>query len=461
MHTIMITMRYGLSARSVLRTDLYKNLKKNGCKIIIVCPAANEPYLKKELGDNTTLELYPVFKLGFWEKIFSATANIMLFSHPLCTRTLAIKRLIDLRNHAYLSFLMAGLVSFLRLDRSYYLRLWAEKLDWQLFSHPSFEQLIKKYAPDLLVTTDLFGPDLHFVREARKKNIETICLVKSWDNLTSKTRIRVCPDWIVVWSEQQKQEAMQLHFVPEHKIKVLGALNFDHLANPKFIVASKEAFFKKIGVKPDRKLILYAAANKMTFSDENNIRLLNKIFESDALKHMCHLHIRKYPKAQKDFDFVDMLPNCSAEDSGKVVPAWVDRVDQTKKDLYHAKELLTHTDILIQVGSTIALDAAYLNKPVFCLSIEEEIKKTSYFETARYSRHFTHNFYLEKSGGICIITNVDELVASLNKYLDNPQFDSEKRQKMVKLIAGDCDGKAGQRISDFILFRLNSSLQRD
>ena len=75
---------------------------------------------------------------------------------------------------------------------------------------------------------------------------------------------------------------------------------------------------------------------------------------------------------------------------------------------------------------------------------------------ARYARKFTHNFYLEKSGGVCVVTSKEELISSLKKHLDYPQFNYKNRQEMVNLIAGTRDGMVGHRIGTFLLSRLNA-----
>ena len=60
-----------------------------------------------------------------------------------------------------------------------------------------------------------------------------------------------------------------------------------------------------------------------------------------------------------------------------------------------------------------------------------------------------------------MVSNKEELISSLKKYLDYPQFDYKKRKEMVKLIAGTCDGRVGQRIGSFILSRLNTKSKKD
>ena len=460
MHTVMITMRYGLIARNVLRTDILQGLLDEGLRVIVVCPAANEQYLKDEIENGqVTLVPFPYIKFGRFERVFEMLADALLFGHPGVTHTMTSKWLDSLTEGHWVSFLLRGLVGLFFLHKFRFLRFIAEKCDRRWFSHESIKGLFDHYRPSLFVSTDLFGMDHAFVREAAQRKIQNVCLVKSWDNLTSKTRIRVHPDQIVVWSKFQADEAARLHFFPQDRIFISGSPNFDHLAPLGASVSPRDSFLRRIGANPDRKLILYSSANKLTYSDEANIRRLHRIFESGVLGYKCHLHIRKYPKAQQDFSYLLSLPHVTVEDAGRVVLAWDDCVDQSREELTHVRELITYTDILVQIGSTIALDAACMNKPVIGYFLEEEISKAPWYDYVHRVRNFTHNHYLEELGGVKIVTSEPELVHGLKSYLDDPTLNSQGRSSMVRSICGEVDGKAGERVAKYLISQLHAKVK--
>jgi hypothetical protein len=453
MKTVMISMQYGLVARNVLRTEILSRLREAGCRVVVVCPAAREPYFQQEFcNDGVVLEPFPRIKSSLEDRVFAKVTNTLLFSHPGMTKTITIKWLNSLGERAYGSFIAKGLASPFLLRKSRTLRHAAESVDSRHFAHPAVLALLEAYRPDVVVTTNLFGQEHHFHRVARRMGIRSVCLVKSWDNLTSKTRIRVHPDHIVVWSDLQKQEAVDLHFFPEERIHVAGAPNFDHYAKEEFRpTRSREAFLRSIGAEPDRKLVLYSPANKLTYSDEENIRMLHRILEGGMSGRKCHLHIRKYPKAQKEYSHLLTLSNLSVEDAGIVVKAWSDRVDQPFEEMRHLRELMMHTDVLVQIGSTIALDAACFDKPIVAYFPPSRRPDVPWYDYMYRVRDFTHNRYLEDTGGVRVVCDEQEMTAVLARYLQWPETDSENRRAMVERIAGPVDGKAGRRTADFVL----------
>ena len=452
MNTIMITMRYGLVARNVLRTDVLQGLLKAGFRVIVVCPASDEQYLKDEFADSQVfLVPYPVLQLSRIERMFSVIADALLFGHPGVTRTITSKWLHSLTERRFVSVVVRGILGLLCLHRSRFLRLLAEKCDRRWFGHQEVQEVIDRYRPSLLITTDLFGEEHAFVREGLRMGVRNVCLVKSWDNLTSKSRIRVHPDRIVVWSGFQADEADRLHFFPRERVFISGAPNFDHLGPSGSPVQPREKFLTRIGAKPDRKLILYSPTNKLTFSDEANIRRLHRILESGALGHRCHLHIRKYPKSQQDFAPLLSLPNLTVEDAGRVVSAWDDSVDQSRSELEHLRDLMSHIDVLVQIGSTIALDAACMNKPVIAYFLDEERSNAPWYDYVHRVRYFTHNYYLEQLGGVKIVTSESELILALKTYLEDPLLDTSARRKMVETICGEFDGQSGRRVAQFLI----------
>ena len=452
MNTIMITMRYGLVARNVLRTDVLQGLLKACFHVIVVCPAANEQYIKDEFVDSqVTFVPCPVLKLSRFERMFVATTDALLFGHPGVTRTVTSKWLHSLTDRRFFPFIVRGILGFFFLHKNRFLRLLAEQCDRRWFGHQEVREVIDRYRPSLLITTDLFGEDHAFIREGSRQGIQTVCLVKSWDNLTSKSRIRVHPDRIVVWSDFQAEEADRLHFFPREKVWVSGAPNFDHLGPNGSPIQPREKFFSRIGAEPDRKLILYSPANKLTYSDDANIRRIHRILESGALGHKCHLHIRKYPKSQRDLSHLLSLPNLTVEDAGRVVPAWDDSVDQSRAELEHVRELMFYTDVLVQIGSTIALDAACMNKPVIAYFLEEERSNAPWYNYVHRVRYFTHNYYLEQLGGVKVVTSESELILALKRYLDDPLLDSSARSRMIETICGEVDGQSGRRVAQFLI----------
>ncbi len=450
--TVLVTLRYGLVARSLFRTGFLDALRSAGLKLVFVCPAAREKYLVEEIaGPQVVLEPFPSITSSAAESVFEAFADALLFDHPGTTFTMTMKWRRLLKEHQYLSFVWKGLLSIVRLHRSARLRRLGERLDRRLFRHPEVDSLLDRYKPDVVVTTDLFSSENHFIREAVRRDIPTVCLVKSWDNLTSKTRIRVHPDRIVVWSERQRDEAAALHFYPPHRVAVLGAPNFDLFRQVQLPQHDRTAFMRSIGADPSAKLIVYSPGYKLTKSDDENLLRIHRIVHSGALPYPCHLHVRKYPKSPQDFSHLLHLPGFSVENAGRVVEAWADRIDQPREEMVHLGELMSHADVLIHIGSTIAVDACCFDTPTigfFLDSMDVSISRNDY---PPHVFDLTHNRYLVDLGCQRVVRTEEELVAALREYLQHPETDRQGRKAVVETICGKFDGRSARRAAELVM----------
>jgi hypothetical protein len=357
-------------------------------------------------------------------------------------------------------FTAKALLAIPRLHRSRWLRARAEHVDRSRFSHPEVGAVLDRHRPDLIVTTDLFGSEAQFVREAHRRGIRSVCLVKSWDNLTSKGRIRVHPDFIVVWSDLQRQEAQTLHFFPTERIAVSGAPNFDIFKAGAYPWLPRAEFMRSIGADPDSRLVVYSPGYKLTHSDHENILRIHRVLHTGNLPFRCHLHVRKYPKSPQDFSDLLHLPDLTVEDAGIVVTSWDDRVDQPRAEMVHLAQLMRHTDVLIQIGSTIAVDAACFDRPVIGYFLDAQSPQVSPHHLARRVFAMTHNRYLVDLGGVWVVRTEAELAMALRTYLTTPELHREGRRRIVERICGIFDGRAGDRIAEFLLRCLGEAAPR-
>lgn len=460
MSTILVTIRYGLAARNVLRTEILTGLLRNGHRVVVVCPAAGEQYLRDELvGRNVVLEPYPQFTSTVVERMFAGMADSLLMDHPGATETLTVKWLHLLSQRRYGSFIAKALLAPLMLHKSAVLRRVADRIHAKLADEPRIAAVLNRLQPDLVVTTDVFSSEAYFIAEARRRNIPSVGLVKSWDNLTSKGRIPVEPDTLVVWTPLMQDEAMHLHFIPRERLHVEGAPNFDLLVNPVPPFVPRAEFMDRIGAPRNAKLVVYSPGYKFTRSDDDNIRMLHRLIGSLSLGQPVHLHIRKYPKSPQTFDHLRKL-GITIEDAGVVVPAWDDSVDQQQQHVRHLGELMLHADVLVHLGSTIAIDAACFDTPTIGFGLDSRDSRLPWAHYARRIFKLTHNRYLAVSGGLRVVTTEPELARALEEYLSKPERDRDGRRRMLQQIAGEVDGRAGERIGRLLSSAVDAGRSR-
>lgn len=125
------------------------------------------------------------------------------------------------------------------------------------------EEVLREVRPDVVLVTPLlyFGsPQVDLVRAARDHGVPVCHCVGSWDHLTTKGMIHEIPDRLTVWNEAQRTEAAEIHGVPPERVVVTGAQAYDHwfTAAPS---TTREAFCAKVGLSPDRPILLYLCSS--------------------------------------------------------------------------------------------------------------------------------------------------------------------------------------------------------
>jgi hypothetical protein len=195
---------------------------------------------------------------------------------------------------------------------------------------------------------------------------------------------------------------------------------------------------------------VYSPGNKLTYSDERNIRLIHGILESGEAGFAGHLYVRKYPKSRQDFSHLADLGHFGVGEAGIVVNAWADHVDQPAEHMQHLGEVMHHADVLVHLGSTVAVDAACFDTPIVGYFLDANAER-SRFDYAPHVFDLTHNRYLTDLGGQRVVRTRAELIEALRKYVQDPTLDRSGRRRIVDAICGRFDGRSGERIAAFLV----------
>jgi hypothetical protein len=451
----MLLVRYGMTARNLLRGPFMETLAASGARIVVVTPAANEAYLREELDPSgVTLVETPVLRKRLRERVWDYLADALVFGHPGTTRTITVKWLHEgLIDKHYVDFAVRGAASALFLHRSKRLRRLLLSIGKRFCSHPELSDLFDTYKPDLFVASYTFEPDVHYLQEAISRGIRSVGIVKSWDNLTSKTRMATEPDVLVTWSPHMKEEAIRLHSVPPERVEVVGTPQFDvHFNHTP--VATREQFMESIGAQPDKRLIVYCPEPKWTYSDANNLRLIHEVVSAPDFPYDVHIHVRNYPKAERNYEAMERELGITSERSGTTIAAWADSFDQSVEQSEHMAELMEHADVVVQVSSTIALDAACHDTPCIGLSLDPSNPEVPWALQARRGYETNHNKLLVDLGALKLARSRDELKALLLRYLEDPSLERVQRSAIIDLVIWRRTGDAGKALATFVLGQL-------
>jgi hypothetical protein len=344
------------------------------------------------------------------------------------------------------------------------LKLWRKFLRWVYYLIPDdyAADLFEKYKPDLLFAVNMFSAeDFRLLRYAKKHGVKTITTAKSWDVLNTKAFTRVIADRICVFNEFNRNEAIKFGDYPPEKVTVVGFPQFD-VYRKKEIFISREEFFNRIGADLKKTLILFAVPGdwKNPYTHEVMIGLDNAIEEgkiTQPVQILARFH-PKYPstgeslKGLKNFimdrpgTYFSREKEKSLDTSVSAVFAWT----FTDNDIVHLANSIYHSAIIINTESTMALDAAAMDKPVILIGYDG-FQKLDYWHSILRNYDKDHFRHVMETNGCRLAKSLGELVKFINMYLDNPKLDAEQREDLRKKLLYKVDGQSSKRLADAVL----------
>ncbi len=229
-------------------------------------------------------------------------------------------------------------------------------------------------------------------------------------------------DYLIVTSENIKDDYSEAFQIPYNKIKSLGLPRMDYYFENHDVDALKSEFLKKNGSSSNKKIILYAP----TFRNEEKY---NNIFDyldleefNENLGRDYILALRLHPKI-KDFYKEDISTN------GQYIDV---------SDYENEQELMLMSDLLITDYSSIMIEYVALDKPVVFFTYDLD----NYLSN---ERGFYYDFKKTVPGPI--VYNSQELV----DVIKNNELDKSKISEFLKTQFDVIDGNSSKRVVDFLL----------
>src|ERR1043166_950968 len=453
--TVFLFLRQGISNRNLLRTDFLKSLQKNpAVRIVIVSPIGDEARFRQEFeAPNVCLEKWPRTKVRFWEKRLKNLKDYVWVSRGL-TQAIRVRRLAQ-RGKWGLAWRdrvgsLAKNVGITEAD--------INRWEMKIYKSPTaVSRLYEKYRPELVIFTRLFGTNLHVIKEAQKRSIPVLCLVESWDNFVCKGPLSIVPDSMAVWNEGMVSEAQELHGFPRERVQVVGVPQFDLYTDRATFLERKE-FFQAHGLDPSKKLITYAASTEGFIPNEPDIceivyKTLNEERVGMPVQLMLRLHPITSPALREEYvRRFSGRPNLVVQSPGRL-SALHDGWDPSWSDMVNLASTIHYSSVIVNIASTMAIDAAVLDKPIVTIAFSAPGKQT---HSKFFDDIFGHSHYkkLVATGGLHLVESPDDLVNAVRSYLLNPAVDAKGRERLREELCFQLDGGAGARAADLVLRQL-------
>lgn len=455
MKKIFLTVGEDIIARNILQTNFWsvfiKENKDN--KIVLLVHKDKQKHFEEIFGDkNVQVEGFEHAPFSKTEKIFFSLARSAIKNHTnLWSKMRSYDRGDSGVFTTYLkrlhTFIFGGNNGYKKLLRFLILKTKPDNITYELFN---------RHKPDVVVALSMtnFEFDVPIAKEAKRRGVKIVGMVRSWDNFSSHGLLRVVPDVLFLQNKFLKEMAIKYQAIDEKEIPItlVGLPHYDAYHSPEKFLISREEFFKMYNLDISKKLIVYGAMGDFLFPQEAELaNIFEEIVEKKLVKEKAQIFFRVHPKFPNALNKIKQMKHVLADLS----PSYIDQSGrQTKLD---SKSIfintLVHADVVISGASTVVIDAIVLNKPIICVGFDGSTpnKDVGYWTSVkRFYDTYTHFEALMATGAIKLAKDKNELAEQINRYFANPAVDSKKRKRVLDIFVEPFDGHAGERVAQQI-----------
>lgn len=459
MKTVFIIASQALIIRNVLRSGTLEELVRAGHRVVILLAAKEVPqYVRDELeNDQVSIVSVPELPVGKLHRQFIKCTHYLIWNRTTKryfrysthfvnrSRVESALHICLLRAASALGFALRPLVRFLETS------LFKE-------THGAIQELFDKHKPDLVFSTSITSKiDNKIMKEARRRGITTIAMPKSWDNVT-KMYLRFVPDYFIVQNNILKERLSTLQDFPEKRVFVSGFPQFDWYRRPG-IIRSREDHFKKLGLDPALPMIFFGSQGQW-FKDDYRIAeyiyswIQNHEFVKDSqlLVRPHYTNVRTTPLRR-----FKGRPLVALDETFKISEAFSDNWDPTEPEIIDFVNTLYHSDVVVIILSTIALDAACFDKPIINAAFGAKYRNGK--DITPEMKSTEHYQWVLKTNATSVAHTPEELKSFINAALMNPDEKKEQRKVLRENVCYMVDGKASERIAHVLLSALNDTLE--
>jgi hypothetical protein len=468
--TIVFVVWHGFVARYFLRTGILPALRRAGVRIVALVPNPEAEYLRAEL-EPQGVELEPLrvqHRLG-GGFLTHLRQHAMANGHTsLAFRKRYAKFRSKHRRRRLRTLAMDAGVRALWRSRT--LRGALVRAEERTAGRDLHADIFDRLRPDLVVmaSTGYLAEDNLVGREARRRGIPTATVVSAWDNASSNGYGGAIPERVIVWSERMAAQMTRFQDIPVDRLRVGGVALFDPYVSGEGI-ASREELLPSLGLDPARRTILFATCSPRLYGDS-----------LDVAEHLAgELDRGRFGDAQLVVRLHPASLKAKSPESAEAYQAMAARhahvhidvpelrsdelvVDIPREETLRVAALLTHSDVLVNVFSTMTLEACLVDTPTVVVNWTAGAElggapaKRSWLKpwmTPFYMRwgDYVHQQEVIARGAVRIAGTFEEITRLVRTYLDDPALDRGARADVARLETGPTDGRAGERIARELL----------
>ncbi len=446
---IGILIPNGYWARNFLRHDFLARMHKEGVELLLISPLAKDEKFRKIYGKHFVkiVEPAPLPALArkyanFLNRLFQGSSSISSYKHLLkegVVRSGGEERWIDRFPHTPFA---RSLFSFLQKRN---IRLLLNSL---FLGGRQYRSLIESL--DLLLDTHPFNCEhLPFVVEATRQSCKRIAMIISWDNITTKGHIAGDYDVILLWNDIVRDEVLRYYpeqFNAESAVST-GVPNFD--AYFQRDIEEKKRFAESINWQEGEKLVTFTTTpHRLSWDEESYIEQIWKHLKEKSSPF--RLHVRLHPLDSIDrYQHLFGYSEISFDEPEKQEVFSDGWWNPDGNGTRHLAATLFYSDLVINVFSTISLEAALFDTPV--INICYDVTGREYEQSVTRYPDFEHYRKVIETGAVKLVYSEQELKQAIDFYLEHPEAERKERKILTEKQCKYTDGKSLERITNILL----------
>jgi hypothetical protein len=348
---------------------------------------------------------------------------------------------------------------FRHIPRIGNLLAWIEK---KFFATDIHTQLMKDLELGCVLTPGMgnfnFWNEGSFALEAQQLGLPAFAAITNYDNIVNMGYRGFTPTCLAVWSSQMADEVIKLHGLQPKNIEVTGPVQYDRFKQP--LPMTRDEFLKSIKLDPNKKTIFFAGGVNI-----NHYFEIYRLFigEKERIwKEPFNFIIRPMPHVKLLLSPGWQLLEKLFTQAGAYVssPGSVDANNDRRNELRidmafdegpdELNYLLRSCDVLINIFSTMGLEAAICDLPTIHIGYDAYTYGMRFNVTTAFQQRMTHNRRKLRLAASKVAKSETELLFFLDLYLSDRSIDHEARREYAISECGELDGQAGYRVFEMI-----------
>ena len=451
---IVFSVPHGAAAGNIVRTGIIRRVLESepSLKAVILSPLAGDPAFVEEVAhprvvveplpphrpEGVEARLLALMQAGYLQSGVTESVRIRRAeAHARGTiRWIGLKHLIA----------RTLVPSLVKKETRY------DAIDRRV-SHAGVDALFDRLRPSMVVTSSpgLILSEVPVLRTAKRRGVRTMAIDPSWDNFTNKLMPVRRVDRLVVWNDLMKTQAIELHGYQANEVCVAGVPQWDRYFS-EGATSNRQEFFARIGADPSRRLITLTTTPQELYSHHDHVLRVMAGALRDGAWPSAQVLVRLHPRDDRAmYTAFDAAPGIIIEKPFRDTVRAGDglAVDVTAESQRHLANTLQHSDVVVNVASTIAVEAAIFDTPVVNIAFDGE-REAEFARSARRYYRFTHYVNITRHNAVKVAWSPAELIGHVRSYLDDPAQDRAGRAHVVREQCQFTDGHAAERVADVV-----------